>query len=182
MSRKRKGDWIQTWTGRQFWARDPRPQDFHILDIAAGLRNPRYSSQSIGIQTVAEHSVLMWLVARRRKYSARVRRAVLMHDGSEAYLVDIPKPIKIDFSEYNAAEALIMRALARRYDFDWPMPIEVKQLDGDICNDEFSQNMAPPPAPWASLTGVSLGVRIQCWAADVAMLRWLNAAAIEGMI
>jgi hypothetical protein len=178
----RKGDWIQTWRGAQFFALDPRPDDFHILDIAAGLRNARYSSQSIGIETVAEHSVLMWLVARKREYPARLRRAVLMHDASEAYLVDVPRPIKRDLANYTEIEERIMLAIAARFDFDWPMPAEVKELDNAILNDEFLQNMAPPPAPWRQLANAPLGVPIQCWPADQAFIRWLHAAAVEGLI
>ena len=180
----RKGDWIQTWTGRQFFALDPRPDDFHILDIAAGLRNARYSSQSIGIETVAEHSVLMWQVAVARDYTSRLRRGALLHDMSEAYLVDVPRPIKRDLSNYTEIEDRIMRAAAGplRFDFDWPVAPEVKELDNAILNDEFAQNMAPPPAPWRQLAGGPLGVRIECWPPDVAMLRFLNAAAIEGLI
>ena len=178
----RHGDWIQTWTGRQFFALNPMPQDFHILDIAAGLRNARYSSQSIGIETVAEHSVLMWQVASARNMAPRLRRGALMHDMSEAYLVDVPRPIKRDLSNYTDIEDGIMRAGAIRFDFDWPVPPEIKELDNAILNDEFAQNMAPPPAPWRQLAGGPLGVSIQCWPADMAMLRFLNAAAIEGLI
>jgi hypothetical protein len=178
----RKGDWIQTWTGRQFFACDPRPDDFHILDIAAGLRNARYSSQSIGIETVAEHSVLMWQVACARGYTPRQRRTALMHDMSESYLVDVPRPIKRDLANYTEIEDRIMTAGAVRFDFDWPITPEVKELDNAILNDEFAQNMAPPPAPVRMLAGGPLGVRIECWPGDVAMLRFLNAAAVEGLI
>ena len=108
----RAGDWIQTWTGRQFWARDPRPEDLHILDIAAGMRNPRYASQSIGIETVGEHSVLMWTVARQRGYDARLRRGVLLHDASEFALIDMPRPIKRDLPEYMEIEHYAHRRAA----------------------------------------------------------------------
>lgn len=178
----RVGDWIQTWTGRQFFALDPQPDDFHILDIAAGLRNARYSSQSLGIETVAEHSVLMWSVACRRKFDARQRRCVLLHDASEAYLVDVPRPIKRDLANYTEIEDRIMTAAAVRFGFDWPMPPEIKELDNAILNDEFAQNMAPPPAPWRQLGGGPLGVPIQCWPADLAMIRFLHACAIEGLV
>lgn len=178
----RKGDWIQTWTGRQFFVLDPRPEDFHILDIAAGLRNARYSAQSISIETVAEHSVLMWLTARKRGLTPRLRRATLMHDLSEAYFVDMPRPVKPSVTNYIEIEDRIMRAGAARFDFDWPMPPEVKDLDNAILNDEFAQNMAPPPRPWRQLGGGPLGVPIQCWPPDLAMIRFLHAAAVEGVV
>ncbi len=33
----RKGEWIQTYTGKQFWPLDPRPEDIDIEDIAHAL-------------------------------------------------------------------------------------------------------------------------------------------------
>ncbi len=36
---ERYGDWIQTYTGKQFWPLDPRPEDVDIEDIANALSN-----------------------------------------------------------------------------------------------------------------------------------------------
>lgn len=33
----RIGDWMQTYTGRQFWPIDPRPEEIEIEDIAHAL-------------------------------------------------------------------------------------------------------------------------------------------------
>lgn len=33
----RRGDWIQTYTGRQFWPMNPRQEDVCIEDIAHAL-------------------------------------------------------------------------------------------------------------------------------------------------
>ncbi len=37
MSDQRAGDWMKTFTGRQFWPIDPQPQDIDIEDIAHAL-------------------------------------------------------------------------------------------------------------------------------------------------
>ena len=37
MIETRKGDWMQTISGRQFWPIDPRPEDVFIEDIAHAL-------------------------------------------------------------------------------------------------------------------------------------------------
>lgn len=178
----REGDWIQTWTGRQFWAREPRPEDFHILDIAAGMRNPRYANQCILTETVGEHCVLMWREARRRGYDARRRRGALLHDGSEAILIDMPRPIKRDLADYTEIEDRIMRAMAARFDFDWPVAPEIKDLDNSILNDEVAQNMAPPPAPWRQLGGGPLGIILGHWSPEVTFIRFLHACAVERLI
>lgn len=178
----RKGDWIQTFTGRKFFALDPRPDEVHILDIAAGLRNARYSCQSLGVETVAEHAVLIRQVAATRAYPLRLQRAALLHDASEAYFVDVPRPIKRDLSNYLEIEEGIMRAIAARFDFDWPMPPEVKELDNAILHDEMQQNMAPAPDKWRQLSGEALGVSIECWPPDRAFLMFLHHAAQVGAI
>src|ERR1700693_75116 len=55
----RKGDWIQTFTGRQFWPLDPRPEEVCIEDIAHGLSNEcRFAGQCRSFYSVAQHSVL----------------------------------------------------------------------------------------------------------------------------
>ncbi|MGH6683736.1 MAG: phosphohydrolase [Pseudolabrys sp.] len=179
---ERIGDWCQTWTGRMFWPLDPRPEDFHVLDIAAGMRNARYGAQSIGVETIGEHSVLMWLVARKRGFSARDRRAVLMHDAPEFILNDMISPLKRFLPDYKAIEDRMAHAIADRFYFDYPLLPEVKELDAGILNDEVRQNMAPPPVPWVGLNGKPLGVPVQCWSPDLAMIRFLHACSVERMI
>jgi hypothetical protein len=97
-----------------------------------------------------------------------------MHDGSEAYLVDVPRPIKGDLVGYGDIEMGVMRALAARFDFPWPPPAIVKAIDEDILNDEMAQNMAPPPAPWRH-GGTALGITLQYWSRDRAALEFLRA-------
>ena len=56
----RKGDWMQTYTGRQFWPIDPRANEVHIEDIAHALSMMcRYNGHCRTFYSVAEHSVLV---------------------------------------------------------------------------------------------------------------------------
>lgn len=87
---ERKGDWIQTYTGRQFWPLDPKPEEVCIEDIAHALSQQcRYAGHTIRFYSVAQHSV---------EIALRVPRAAalwgLLHDAAEAYLVDLPRPVK----------------------------------------------------------------------------------------
>lgn len=55
---ERAGDWMQTFTGRQFWPMDPRPEDLDILDIAHALSLLcRFGGHCQRFYSVAEHSV-----------------------------------------------------------------------------------------------------------------------------
>ena len=56
----RKGGWIQTYTGRQFWPMDPRSHEVFIEDIAHSLSMMcRYAGHCERFYSVAEHSILL---------------------------------------------------------------------------------------------------------------------------
>lgn len=186
----RKGDWIQTFTGKMFWPLDPRPAEVDPIDIAAGLaKECRYSGQCLAFYSVAEHSILMDHEARRRGHSLRERRAVLLHDASEGLgLRDIARPIKGDLTNYKTIEAGVMAVIADRFDFDWPLPKFVKELDEAIGHAETAQNMAPAPAPWRPQANTfnrsiePMNVRLQFWNVDQAFAMFIRAMAEVGCL
>lgn len=186
----REGDWIQTFTGRQFWPLDPRPEEISIIDIAAGLaRECRFAGHCLRFYTVAEHSVLMYRAAKAsRRHEGRVLRAVLLHDASEGLgLRDIPRPIKRDLGRYKEIEAGVMRAVAARFQFSWPMPAIVKILDESIGLAEQIQNMAPAPAAWRTQIEKfeaiePLPVALEYWNPERAFAEFLSAAAELGLL
>jgi hypothetical protein len=98
----RTGDFMQTYTGRQYWPMDPRPHEVYIEDIAHSLSlQCRYAGHCIKFYSVAEHSVLIarHLAATR---APEVAFAGLLHDAPEAYCVDIPRPLKPYLTNYKA--------------------------------------------------------------------------------
>lgn len=118
----RKGDWQQTYTGRQFWPLDPRVEDICVEDIAHALSMQcRFGGHCRVFYSVAEHSVRVsrlveeWNV--REGYSGNWRYtrclSALLHDASEAYLVDVPRPIKPRLVGYKDIERGVMRAVER---------------------------------------------------------------------
>jgi hypothetical protein len=188
MSEARIGDWIQTFSGGQFWPLDPRPEEIEVIDIASGLaKECRFAGHCLRFYSVAEHSVLMYRHAKARDANLRLRRAVLFHDGSEGLgLRDIPRPIKRDLGEYKAIERGVMGAVARRFDFDFPFHPFVKELDEAIGLAEQMQNMAPSPAPWFQTARFDapapLAVMLEYWPPDRAMVEFLSAAAELGLL
>lgn len=167
---KGRGDWIQTATGRQFWPMDPRPDEVFIEDIAHALSNLcRYGGHALRFYSVAEHCVLLSRVA-----EPQFKLWALLHDASEAYLVDVPRPIKPFLYGYDAAESKIMRAVEERFNLHLGMPECVKQLDRAILTDERQQVMAPAPVPW-STDGEPLGVEVYCWPPHRAKWFFLSA-------
>lgn len=165
----RKGDWKQTFTGKQFWPMDPRPEDFDILDIAHALANTcRYGGHVKRFYSVAEHCVLL-----SYKVPYRLSFAALMHDFAEAYIGDMVRPLKVFMPEFKAIERHIEAIGAPVFGLSYPWPEEVMSADTRILTDERHQLMAVAPIPWGT-DGDPLGVTVQCWTPEVAKARFLQ--------
>jgi uncharacterized protein len=165
----RRGDWIQTAMGRQFWPMDPRPNEVFIDDIAHALSLLcRFGGHCRRFYSVAEHSVLL-----SRAAPLPYKKWALLHDASEAYVVDVPSPIKPALAGYKAIERQVMRAIEVRFDLHLGAPDIIKQLDRAILMDEQRQNMAPAPVTWSNSVE-PLGVVLQFWNPDRARAEFLR--------
>lgn len=95
--------WIQTYTGREFWPLEPSLADLNIVDIAHALSMLcRFNGHTRVFYSVAEHSVhVSHLVPPDQALAA------LLHDSTEAYLTDLPRPVKHspELAAYRDAEA-----------------------------------------------------------------------------
>lgn len=168
----RPGDWMQTYSARQFWPMDPRPDEIHIEDIAHSLAlQCRYAGHCIRFYSVAEHSVhiALWLL---RQYGPTMAMHGLLHDASEAYLVDVPRPVKPFLPGYKEAEARVMAAVSKRFGLVGVMPPEVKEADDRIIADEVRANMRP--MAWHAKWDDPLGVKIGCWSPEAAEDEFLS--------
>lgn len=164
----RKGDWLQTYSGRQFWPLDPRADEVFIEDVAHALSMQcRYAGHCLRFYSVAEHSVLL-----ARHVSPESRLWALLHDASEAYLVDVPRPVKPFLPGYKQAENSVMAAICERFGLPHEMPAEVKAADRAIIGDERS-NMAPCVAAWYA-TGPGIGAHLQYWSPEKAKAQFLH--------
>jgi len=153
------GDWIQTFSGRQFWPLDPKPEHVHIVDVAHALSHLcRYAGHCTKFYSVAEHSLLLTWALRRDGYSDDVQRWALMHDAPEAYVVDMPRPIKRRMREYKAIENMVETAVAVRFGLPLVIPDIVHEYDSRICNDERRYMMNPCVVDWGDM-GAPLDVR-----------------------
>lgn len=132
MSSWRRGDWMQTFTGRQFWPLDPSPEEIDPADIAHALSLLcRYGGHVDRFYSVAEHCVLMseWVIPERAL-------AALLHDATEAYVVDVPRPLKRQLPGYREIEAVVWAAICVRFAVDPALPAEVKEADDRILLTE----------------------------------------------
>lgn len=170
MFEDRVGQWMQTASGRKFWPMDPRPEDVFIEDIAHALSMMcRFGGHCLEFYSVAQHSVLI-----SRHLPAPYKLWGLLHDASEAYVVDLPRPLKASLPDYKVAENLVMSAIAERFGLCPVMPPEVKRADIAILADEVARLMAPPPEPW-DLQEPPLGIDIRPWFPDRAKAEFMMA-------
>lgn len=146
---KRKGDWIQTYTGRQFWPIDPQCGDFFIEDIAHALSNIcRYAGHCRDFYSVAHHAVLVSHIC-----DPAWALEGLMHDASEAYLVDLPRPLKHDpeMKAYRTIERRMEAAIADQFMLNFPWPATVKWADNVVLSTEKRDLMNVSAIPWGQM-------------------------------
>lgn len=168
-----RGDWIQTAMGRQFWPIDPRPDEVFADDIAHSLSMLcRFGGHCLRFYSVAEHCVLL-----SRHVAPEHRLWALLHDASEAYLVDVPRPLKPFLKGYREAEDKIMQAVCAKFGLSPEMPTEVKAADTAILSDEAEQNMSRPPVAWSTTT-TPLGVTLQYWSPNRARREFMAALTV----
>lgn len=175
----RKGNWMQTYTGKAFWPADPRPEEMFIEDIAHALsQQNRYAGHTRVPYSVAEHSVrVSWIVP------APVAFEALLHDATEAYLVDLPRPVK-DLDkfpgtlgaqlgrEYKQLEDQLALVVAERFRLVLPFAAEVHHADQVLLATEKRDLMRPAPYPWITLPDPLPDV-IQPWSPIAAKARFL---------
>jgi hypothetical protein len=93
MATDRIGSWLGLGNGRMFWPLDPRATEVHIDDIAHALSNTcRWGGRVSDWYSVAQHSVHVAQIVERT--NPQLALHALLHDAAEAYLGDIPTPIK----------------------------------------------------------------------------------------
>lgn len=149
----RKGGWIQTYTGKAFWPMDPRPEEVDIEDIAHALSMQcRFGGHSRCFYSVAQHSLLASILAPEEH-----ALSALLHDASEAYLVDLPRPIKQAPSlwAYADIERRVQAAIAEHFGLPAELPACVKRIDDVLLATEARDLMAPHPMPWVTLPAPS---------------------------
>ena len=118
---------IRTSSGQLFWPLDAREAEIKLEDLAHALSHLcRFVGHSRHFFSVAQHSVLV-----SRLCPAADALWGLLHDGSEAYLGDVARPIKytVCFESYRAAEAKLQALIYRRFGLTGPEPATVKAAD-----------------------------------------------------
>lgn len=132
---------IRTYTGKYIDVFNPDPNMICIEDIAHALSHQcRFGGHMHHFYSVAQHSVLCAF-----KVDVPFKLQALMHDASEAYLMDIPRPIKKRLKEYIDLEENLMKIIADKFAFEWPMRDAVRHADELMLEIEWANLVIRKP-------------------------------------
>jgi len=172
--------WINTNSGRQFFPLAPVADDIDVGDIARALSHMcRFAGHVERFYSVGEHSVHVSRAIEAMGGSLNDVRWGLLHDASEAYLVDIPRPLKITdgFAPYREAEKRLQAVVAVRFGLSVKEPEVVSQVDRSMVAIEadvlFVNRNAAWQAPYCEPRLKEL-VKISAWAPDRARREFLD--------
>ena len=127
---------IQTFTGLLMDPLNAQPHELLIEDIAHALSNmPRFAGHLKEFYSVGEHCLRCLSFAMDTPYDLEV----LMHDATEAYLMDIPSPIKYRFPDYVAAEKQLANTIDITFGLYSQMFADrIKEIDKFVLQEELS--------------------------------------------
>jgi uncharacterized protein len=163
------GPYLQTVSGRWVNPFDPDPDQIDVGDIARALGNLcRFGGHSRVFYSVAQHSVIVSELVEQRGGDAEDAFAALMHDATEAYLGDMPHPLKHRSAlgeSFRAAEDHLADTIRDRFAIRRDVP-EVKRVDRALLATE-RRAFSADTWHWPELDGVEpLDLELTPWAAD----------------
>ena len=128
--------YIRTYTGKEFYPMDPQPEAIDIRDIAHALSLVCRGNGHVNrFFSVAQHCINCALEAEARGLSQRVILACLIHDASEAYMSDVPRPFKQFLGEYLKQEERLLEVVYGKFLGSTLTEEEqslIKQIDDDL--------------------------------------------------
>src|SRR5215211_56941 len=165
------GPYLQTVSGRWVNPFDPDPQQLDAGDIARALANQcRFGGHSRVFYSVAQHSVIVSRLVEERGGDVEDVFAALMHDATEAYLGDMPHPLKHRSplgAEFKAAEDHLEQAIRARFRIKPDVP-EIKRADRALLATE-RRAFSAETWHWPELEGVEpLALELTAWSPDEA--------------
>ncbi len=152
--------WIETYTGRHVNPLELKPEDIDITDIAHSLSQLcRFVGHCRRFYSVAQHSIHVASLVFEEfskqlfediKFADRTCLAALLHDGAEAYLSDLSRPVKHSgmFKQYRELERIVTGRIMERYGctgVDWQL---IKKMDDTMLATEAANLMFSGGAGW----------------------------------
>ena len=107
---------ITTYTGKHFDPTQPEKERICIDDIAHALSLLcRGNGHVKTFFSVGQHCILCAKEAMARGLPRRLALAALLHDASECYMSDVPRPFKKSLPEYQRQEEKLLCIIYEKY-------------------------------------------------------------------
>jgi uncharacterized protein len=120
---------------------EPKAENIRIVDIAHALSNLcRYGGHSPRFYSVAQHCV----ICSHQEGTPIEKLEFLLHDASEAYMVDLPRPIKRNIEQYRTIEDNLLKVIFEHFGLTFPLTDKVHQVDNDVLAFEYDNFYTNP--------------------------------------
>jgi len=129
--------YVRTISGKEVNILNPLPDSIDINDIAWALsKQCRLNGHTPRFYSVAEHSINLaeyFLVNGNRE----LVKYALLHDAAEAYLGDMPSPVKKLNPRFKEIEENMLSVILTKFGLEGKIPEEVDLADKRIFLDEI---------------------------------------------
>jgi hypothetical protein len=137
--------WISTYTDKKFHYLNPTEEEICIEDIAHALAlTCRFGGHCSKFYSVAEHSIRVSNIV-----PETLRLQALLHDAHEAYLHDVPRPIKEDIPQYKIIADKLQSRINNKFNCYMGNYL-VKKADDKLLATE-ARDLMPSTTDWADL-------------------------------
>lgn len=162
---------ILTYSGGFYNFAEPSLSVYTIEDVAQALSMTcRFGGHTRKFYSVCQHAVMVsYLVAEENA------REGLHHDDVEAFLTDIPSPLKQLLPDYKNYEHKAEEDHARRFNLRFPYPADVKRADLIMLASEMKSLMPRMQNEYDLLRGViPLKAEVKPWSPEKAKREYLK--------
>lgn len=129
--RSQRRDFIRTFQGKAYFPIDPRVEDVDAVDIAHGLaKTDRWNRQARVMVSVGLHSINVMKIAAVLGHPrpTLVMLYALLHDAHEAYLADMPRPVKKFIPGWTEIEDKNDAVIYEHFGLEYPVPADIKAV------------------------------------------------------
>lgn len=140
--------WTMTYSGEHFDLINPQVEQVKLVDIAHALSlECRFAGHTRYFYSVAQHSLLGAYKMREDGLSDRLQLLFMLHDATETWYRDIPRPLKALLPEYVELEAKAEKVVWEAFCIEEPTEDEwaiVKHYDNMMLSNEIPKLMPNP--------------------------------------
>lgn len=114
-------NYVTTYSGKKLNFLDPNPDDILLEDIIHHLSMIcRYNGGPKYHYSVAQHSIAVAKLVYDMSKDKKKALSALFHDASEAYICDIPRPVKPKLIGYKKIETNLSNVIYKKFNIQTP--------------------------------------------------------------